>query len=105
MTGLKMLASRIKPVGMVLAPPPKRAERFYQSTDWRRLVARLKRERGNWCERCGAKGRIIGDHEVERKDGGAELDPRNVTLLCMGCHARKTAAAKAARAQGGPSPR
>lgn len=82
---------------------PKVAERFYASPQWRGLVAAIKRERGNWCQRCGAGGkgaRIIGDHVVERKDGGAELDPANVELLCLPCHNTKTAAEKARRAMG-----
>ena len=65
------------------------------------LVARLKRERGARCERCGSDHRLIGDHVVERRDGGAELDPANVELLCQACHNRKTAAARARRAAGG----
>ncbi|OQC19047.1 MAG: HNH endonuclease [Planctomycetes bacterium ADurb.Bin069] len=86
-----------------LLPPkvkvaPKVADPFYLSAEWRRLVARLKRERGAACERCGSGHRLIGDHVVERRDGGAELDPANVELLCQACHNAKTAKARAARA-------
>jgi hypothetical protein len=80
---------------------PKIAEAFYQSRAWRSLIAAIKRERGNWCERCGSSNRVIGDHVVERKDGGAELDPANVELLCQACHNVKTAAERAARATRG----
>ncbi|MBX7459543.1 HNH endonuclease [Qipengyuania huizhouensis] len=80
---------------------PKKAEAFYQSKEWRALVRSIKAERGNWCERCGSGHRVAGDHKVERRDGGAELDPANVELLCQPCHNRKTAAAKAARVTGG----
>jgi 5-methylcytosine-specific restriction endonuclease McrA len=83
---------------------PKVVERFYNSPEWRKLVASIKRERGNWCQRCGSGGRgvrVIGDHIVERRDGGAELDPVNIELLCAACHNRKTAKAKAARVQRG----
>lgn len=88
------------------APPtrftaaPKKADPFYLSAAWRRLVARLKRERGAYCARCGAGGPgviIIGDHIVELKDGGARLDPANVELLCLPHHNVKTAQAAAAR--------
>lgn len=71
---------------------------FYRSPAWRRLVARLIAERGRACERCDCRdGRIVGDHIVELRDGGARLDPENVRLLCHRCHERKTAAARAAR--------
>lgn len=76
---------------------PKKAERFYLSPEWKALVARIKEKRGAFCEKCGAGGRIIGDHIVERRDGGAELDEGNVELLCMGCHNRKTARKKRER--------
>ena len=88
------------------APPtrfsaaPKKAEPFYLSRAWLGLVARLKVERGGCCVRCGAGGRgvrIIGDHIVERRHGGADLDPANIQLLCLACHNVKTADAKAAR--------
>lgn len=100
----------------------KRAEAFYLSKDWRGLVARLIARRGRVCEGCGKSReddgspvRLIGDHIVERRDGGADLDPANVQLLCSaaggdgrphadgargGCHSRKTALARAARRQG-----
>lgn len=74
------------------------ADPFYLSRDWRELVGRLKRDRGAFCERCGSGYRLIGDHVVELRDGGAPLDPRNVELLCQACHNRKTAQARAARA-------
>jgi len=95
---LTALPSRLGSPMVKLAAAPKAVEPFYQSPEWRGLVARLKSERGNWCNRCGARGRIIGDHIVERKDGGAELDETNVELLCQRCHNRKTAAARGARA-------
>jgi len=81
---------------------PKKAERFYQSPEWRALVRRLKQERGAFCQKCGAGGRLIGDHIVERKDGGADLDPANVMLMCWPCHNRKTARERAKRAQAKP---
>lgn len=76
---------------------PKKAERFYLSPEWKALMKRIKAKRGAFCQRCGAGGRIIGDHIIERRDGGAELDEGNVELLCMGCHNRKTARRKLER--------
>ncbi len=99
---LKALPARIGAAPAKVKALPKEAERFYGSAEWRALVRRLKRERGNFCQRCGAGGRIIGDHIIERKDGGADLDEGNVELLCAAkCHPAKTARARAARARGG----
>lgn len=78
---------------------PKRAEGFYQSKEWRDLVRSIKASRGKWCERCGSGHRVIADHIVERRDGGAEFDPANIELLCQACHNAKTAKARAERAQ------
>ena len=83
---------------------PKRPDRFYLSPEWRSLLRLIKQKRGNYCERCGADGRkerLIGDHKIEIKDGGALLDEDNIELLChRKCHPRKTAMARRARAKG-----
>lgn len=86
-------------------PPPKVADPFYLSSEWRKLVARLINIRGRRCEvrgpKCSDDGsgtvRLIGDHIHERKDGGAELDPANIRLTCTACHNAKTAKARAER--------
>lgn len=101
---LKAMPPRLASLPARVKAMPKVAERFYASAEWRALLRRIKAARGNWCETCGACGagvRIIGDHVIERKDGGADLDPANVKLLCLPCHNRKTASARAARARGG----
>ncbi|MBS1044500.1 MULTISPECIES: HNH endonuclease signature motif containing protein [Gluconobacter] len=78
--------------------PPKTADAFYVSKEWRGLMATILKQRGRACERCGRTGcRIFGDHIVELKDGGAKLDPKNVQLLCGSCHTAKTAQARARR--------
>jgi hypothetical protein len=78
--------------------PPKTADPFYLSPEWRALMHAIISERGRRCQECGRTGcRLFGDHVVELKDGGAPLDPRNVLLRCGACHTRKTAAARAAR--------
>lgn len=100
---LKAFGSRIGSMPAKVKAAPKTAEGFYSSPAWRGLVADIKRERGARCERPGCPTpthRIIADHIVERKDGGADLDPRNIELLCNTHHQQKTAKARAARAQG-----
>jgi 5-methylcytosine-specific restriction endonuclease McrA len=82
-------------------PPPKKADPFYLSRQWRDLVEELIRVRGRKCETpgCGREHvRLFGDHVVELRDGGAPLDPRNVKLRCGSCHTKKTSAEKARRA-------
>jgi 5-methylcytosine-specific restriction protein A len=95
------MPSRFGRLAPQVSAMPKVAESFYQSPEWRKLVAAIKRERGNWCERCGSNNRVIADHIKERRDGGADLDPSNIELLCQAHHAAKTAAARARRARGG----
>jgi hypothetical protein len=99
---LKLLAPRLRRLDTTTAKvPPKRADPFYLAPEWRALVARLIRQRGRRCECCGATHdadgqpvRIIADHVVELKDGGAPFDPRNIRLMAAGCHNRKTAKAR-----------
>lgn len=100
---LKALGSRVGSMPGKVQAAPKVAEGFYSSPAWRGLVADIKRARGARCQRAGCSTpthRIIADHIVERKDGGADLDANNIELLCFGHHQEKTARARAARAQG-----
>ncbi|MGE3743436.1 MAG: HNH endonuclease signature motif containing protein [Geminicoccaceae bacterium] len=47
---------------------------------------------------CGrADRRMIVDHIVELKDGGAPLARNNLRLTCFACHASKTIAERAKR--------
>lgn len=114
-----MAAKRLAPLRPLVAPldmrtakpAPKTADPFYLSPAWRQLVAHLVRARGRRCEakgrygnRCADDGtgkvRLIGDHIHERKDGGAELDPANIELMCLACHNAKTARERARRLRG-----
>jgi hypothetical protein len=97
---LTAMSGRLGALPAKVGAAPKVAESFYQSREWRSLVAQIKRERGAFCQRCGSAIRLIADHIVERKDGGADLDPRNIELLCGKHHAAKTAQARARRARG-----
>ena len=98
---LKTISTTIRCVeSRTVRLPPKTADAFYLSQEWRALMARLIKQRGRRCEQpgCGrANTRIFGDHIVELKDGGEPLDERNVRLLCGSCHTKKTASARAAR--------
>ncbi|WP_299133542.1 HNH endonuclease signature motif containing protein [uncultured Amaricoccus sp.] len=78
-------------------PAPKLADGFYRSPEWRGLAAAVKRERGARCQRCGSGHRVIADHVIELRDGGAPLDASNLELLCQACHNAKTATARARR--------
>lgn len=79
-------------------PPPKLADAFYSSPEWRRLIGQIIKERGRACEACGTReGRIYGDHIQELRDGGAALARSNVQLLCASCHGVKTHKAREAR--------
>lgn len=101
MARLKTLAPAVPSLGPRLRHAPKVADPFYLSPEWRTFIARIRRERGNRCEVLGCQTpthRVIGDHIVELRDGGAPLDPSNIRLLCQAHHNAKTAAARGRRA-------
>lgn len=68
-------------------------DQFYSTTAWRAMrsayIAKYP-----LCRMCAEAGRVVAadvvDHIVERKDGGADLDPRNLQSLCHACHNDKT---------------
>jgi hypothetical protein len=99
---LKALPDRLRGSAPRLGFMPKSAEPFYQSREWKALVADRKRDPDYRAAKMRAtRGeRLILDHKVERKDGGANLDPANTEWLTKGEHERKTAAARRARATG-----
>lgn len=99
MVKLTGVRQRFAPPRPRVVTPPKKALPFYQSAEWRSLMARLIALRGRQCQKCGATGcRIIGDHVVELRDGGAPLDAMNIELLCPPCHGKKTERRKRERA-------
>lgn len=105
MTRLRVAAPRITATDTrALKPPPKVADPFYRSPEWRKLVTQIIADRGRRCQDCGRTHdrqgqpiRIFGDHVKELRDGGKALDARNVRLLCGACHTRKTLAERARR--------
>jgi len=78
---------------------PKVALPFYQSAEWRRLIASIVKARGRRCEDCGRTGcRVFGDHIIELRDGGPALVAGNIRLRCGTCHGQKTERRKRERA-------
>jgi 5-methylcytosine-specific restriction enzyme A len=97
---LSAASSRLKTAGNTLRVPAKKAENFYQSKEWKEAAEKCRRRHGHRCVKCNAHrrtGRQIVDHIIERKDGGADFEQSNLQLLCLPCHNRKTARAKATR--------
>ena len=106
MRRLKSLPPQVAKLDTRTAPlPPKESDPFYLSREWRALVAKIKRERGDVCEDPHCKGphsrgqRIYADHVVEIQDGGAKLDASNVLLRCARSHSLKTARERNKRTQ------
>jgi 5-methylcytosine-specific restriction protein A len=100
---LKALRSRLSAPPPRLMQPPKTVDPFYLSDEWRKLRARRRLDPDYYAARRRAKAgeRLILDHVHERRDGGADLDPRNTEWLTMSEHQAKTATARAKRALGG----
>ena len=69
---------------------------FYGSIAWQNLREAVKKERGGLCERCRKKGiykaGIVVHHIRELdaaniNDPAIALNPENLMLLCVECHA------------------
>ncbi|ESY88344.1 HNH endonuclease [Mesorhizobium sp. LNHC220B00] len=54
-------------------------------------------EDGRRCIKSAPHDRLIADHIIERKDGGAPLDPKNGQCLCVAHNTRKGIRARDAR--------
>jgi 5-methylcytosine-specific restriction endonuclease McrA len=75
-----------------------RNSRHYQSREHQLWALAIKHRDGFACQKCGAQhARLIADHVIEIEDGGAPLDVGNGMTLCIACHNRKSAAARADR--------
>ena len=71
---------------------------MYYGKAWRRLIAQLKLDRGEYCQACGKHATYLeADHILKLKNGSAPLDRAKVRLLCWPCHARKTNQAREKR--------
>ena len=109
---LRSLGRKLKPSARFkVAIPPKVADKELQTPEhraWRLIVCRRAGWRCEWieegkrCQRSAANGdRMIADHVVERKDGGALYDPANGQCLCVAHNTAKGLAARGARARQG----
>jgi 5-methylcytosine-specific restriction enzyme A len=77
---------------------PRNADGFYSSAAWLRTREQVLARAAGRCASCRRRAPVLHvDHVKERKDGGADLDPRNLRALCPACHNRKTAHARAER--------
>jgi 5-methylcytosine-specific restriction protein A len=67
---------------------------FYNSTTWRKMRANYIAD-NPLCVHCKNKDFIkpatVVDHIIRIKDGGANLDKRNLQSLCAKCHNAKSA--------------
>lgn len=71
---------------------------YYDSPEHRAWSREVIRRSGGMCAACGALDkRLVADHRVEIRDGGARTDPGNGQALCWPCHGKKTAEARAGR--------
>jgi len=101
---LTQLGARLGGIGPRVRSLPKVAERFYLSAEWQAYRSwhrgeTKRRNGGVWCCVCGAGGRLILDHDVERKDGGEDFPPFDgAKWYCTAHHNAKTARARATRA-------
>ena len=84
--------SRCAPAPSRVAAAPKRVEPFYRSKAWLALRRARMLDADYFAAKARAKDgeRLILDHVVERKDGGAPLDPANTQWLTFSEHQAKT---------------
>lgn len=83
-----------------MAAPPKVADEFYHSPEWIALRRRRMKDADYREAKARAKDgeRVVLDHVIERRDGGADLDPNNTVWLTFSEHQAKTARERAKRA-------
>lgn len=89
-----------------IAIPEKRADPELLTPEHRAWRSEVLRRAGYRCQAKAGGGRcfrtmptyrLFADHIVERRDGGAALDPANGQCLCGEHHTRKTMKARVAR--------
>jgi 5-methylcytosine-specific restriction enzyme A len=108
MTKLRSLPSAIRPIPTRVVLPPKQKDAVYDSPEFRMWRTAVIARAGGRCEaidhglRCTKarpEHRMIPDHIIELRDGGALLDVANGQCLCDEHHWLKTMKARARRLQ------
>lgn len=103
---LRMAQPRVRAVDTSIARQPPKVKDHDLTTPeyraWRKAVMERAGYRCQWVEhgqRCtkAAPDRLIADHIIERKDGGALYDPANGQALCDSHHVIKGNRARAER--------
>lgn len=86
-----------RPPGWTPAPNKRREahDPYYGTQAWKRMRARVLERDGHRCTASdcstplrGAGGRLVVDHVVERRDGGAD-QVSNLRSLCPACDNRR----------------
>ncbi len=98
---LRMMRPALRTADLSIAKlPPKTAEPFYSTSEYRNWRSAIISRAGGRCEWPGcsrSEPRMFADHIHERKDGGADLDLGNGQCLCGKHHTIKTVQSKAKR--------
>ena len=72
----------------------KQRRAFYESREWRNMSRQIRARDGWLCTAC--KPRTVGAELVHHikplSEGGARMDPANLTSLCSKCHSQIHAA-------------
>lgn len=58
----------------------------HQTQAWKRLRRRVLDRDGWRCTVCGKAGRLECHHVRPVVEGGAEMDPGNLSVVCRACH-------------------
>ena len=96
---VRQLKPTIRTPKQTVRRPKKYVDPFYSSPEWKEASKQHLFHNPACCV-CGTRERVMVDHIIERRDGGADLDPENFATYCDSHHKQKTAKARRARALG-----
>lgn len=106
MAKLKMMRPALRTMDTrTVKPLQKRADPELLTPEHRAWAAEVIHRAGYQCEaieeglrcRVTSPARLFADHVIERRDGGAQLDPANGQCLCGRHHTLKTVRRRAER--------
>lgn len=103
MPKIRTASPRLRPAVQTIGRvQPKQADAHYLTPEHRRWAAEVVERAGGRCQwpgctKAAPQHRMVADHIVEVKDGGAPLDPANGQCLCVAHNTAKGAQARAAR--------